>query len=910
MTDIDIKALEVLLRRIPSERVLEWIRSGAWDPVGQFDEEAFLRFAAADLPEYSKDEHRLIFSRLMEEATEFTGVGNCLEWKSEQMGLPTMTIGLLLGAARRFLTQGGDEPQCKVEQVLEWRKAFYAMGQDIFVCAFLASEDRKHHVTRRDFTWPAVIRTNYTALNLQLQTGLAENHCHLFGSTQTFALSWCSLMNHPETLKRLEENFPDLLRPAMVRGPGDYCLTIQDRVRYAAFCRCYLFRRFHFPDTHKTGCHSQEDGWSAWTDFSGFMPEVSAYKDIAMLRSLCGAQVPQPEGGTACLDYALDHSTFHAAPNAPYRSLAGERHFLYTCFRSFLEHGLTTRDKLVFFLYLQLKLQFRSEMIQVNGQVGFANFADYEARKGELLKHNYYWVEATRMGLNGPLLTGSVISLEARITPKATAREMKGSVQEQDWHKEFADQKDALSREKVRKKFSRLWIEPCLEDQSYFYVIHFIKCPDVDPRDLPLLLCCRHEKLRRDVRRQALALAQALSTSTYLRSRVRGVDAANNELHCPPEVFAPAFRFLRNYKSQEFAKESLLVPPASPRLSATYHVGEDFLDIVSALRAIDETIEFLDYRRGDRLGHALGLGIAPEVHYARKGSRIFMPKQQRLDDLVWLLYRGRELGTHIDPHMYGLLKKEAEILLLEIYGDVIRSNQWMITLTEYHCCMQLRGDDPSLYRDVEYVPPRLGGPYEQYLTGQKDGLATYRKNPAMAGMYYYYHYSREVKKRGEEICEVTISPEYIRLMRQVQDVMQEHIERIGVVVECNPTSNVLIGTFGAYEKHPVFRFYNNGLAVDAERQMCRQMEVCVNTDDLGIFDTSLEFEYALLFQALDEQLDANGKKRYQTCDILRYLKNLQDLGMRAVFPCCESGAPRGIRRDRSYGRLYQGPEYH
>ena len=184
------------------------------------------------------------------------------------------------------------------------------------------------------------------------------------------------------------------------------------------------------------------------------------------------------------------------------------------------------------------------------------------------------------------------------------------------------------------------------------------------------------------------------------------MDAANNEVHCPPEVFAPAFRFLRNFKSQEFAKESMFLPPVSPRLSATYHVGEDFLDIASALRAIDETIEFLDYRRGDRLGHALGLGIAPEVHYAKKGSRIFMPKQQRLDDLVWLLYRGRELGTHIDPHMYGLLKKEAEILLLEIYGDVIRNNRWMITLTEYHCCMQLRGGTTPLCTGIPNFPVR------------------------------------------------------------------------------------------------------------------------------------------------------------------------------------------------------------
>ena len=917
MTEIDTKALEVLLRRIPSERVLRWICSGAWNPAVQSEgEEAFLQFAAGNLPEYSQDEHRLIFSRLREEAAGLIGGGA----ERKDLDLPTMTIGLLLSAARRLLTQAGEEPQCKVERVLEWRKAFHTLGQDVFVCAYLASEDLKHWVTRRDFTWRAVIRTNYAALNLQLQQGIAENHCHLFGSTQTFALSWCSLMNDPQALRELVKAFPHFLRPAMVRGPEDSLLTMQDRVRYAAFRRSYLFRRFCIrngrrkdlceQDGTRQDCRRDDGKGDQWTNFSGLAPELRAYKDIAILRAVYGAQVPQPEGGTACLDYALDHSTFHAAPNAPYRSLAGERRLLYCCFRACLEGQFTQKDRLVFFLYLQLKLQFRSEMIQVNGQVGFANFADYEVRKGELLGRNCYWVEATRMGLNGPLSMGSVTSLEARIGPKATPRELKRRIQEQDWYKEFADQENARARSRIRQEFGSPGIEPPLQERSYFYVLHFIKRPDIDPKDLPLVSRCRHEGLRRDVRRQALALARALSTSPYLRSRIRGVDAANNEVHCPPEVFAPAFRFLRNFKSQEFAKESMFLPPVSPRLSATYHVGEDFLDIASALRAIDETIEFLDYRRGDRLGHALGLGIAPEVHYAKKGSRIFMPKQQRLDDLVWLLYRGRELGTHIDPHMYGLLKKEAEILLLEIYGDVIRNNRWMITLTEYHCCMQLRGDDPSLYRDTKFSRSGLGyGPYDRYFLG-RDEWDTYRKNPAMAGMYSYYHYGSEVKRRGAEVCEVTISPEYIRLMRQVQDVMQEHIERRGIAVECNPTSNVLIGTFETYEKHPIFRFYDSGLGVAADRQLCRQMEVCVNTDDLGIFDTSLEFEYALLFRTLDAQLDADGKKRYQTCDILRYLKNLQDLGMRAVFPCCDPGTPVEMRRERSYGGFYQGPEYH
>ena len=112
MTEIDTKALEVLLRRIPSERVLQWIRSSAWAPRWE-EEEAFLQFAAGNLPEYSQDEHRLIFSRLREEAAGLIGGGA----ERKDLDLPTMTIGLLLSAARRLLTQAGEEPQCKVERV-------------------------------------------------------------------------------------------------------------------------------------------------------------------------------------------------------------------------------------------------------------------------------------------------------------------------------------------------------------------------------------------------------------------------------------------------------------------------------------------------------------------------------------------------------------------------------------------------------------------------------------------------------------------------------------------------------------------------------------------------------------------------------------------------------------------------
>ncbi len=83
----------------------------------------------------------------------------------------------------------------------------------------------------------------------------------------------------------------------------------------------------------------------------------------------------------------------------PTAAWQGERRLLYCCFLGlFGGANSPRRTGWSSFLYLQLKLQFRSEMIQVNGQVGFANFADYEVRKGELLGRNCYWVRLPGWG--------------------------------------------------------------------------------------------------------------------------------------------------------------------------------------------------------------------------------------------------------------------------------------------------------------------------------------------------------------------------------------------------------------------------------------------------------------------------------------------------------------------------------
>lgn len=919
--EMETKILDTLFRRISPSRILYRVQSEQ-NPVDFSDDrQMFRQYCGTSLGEYSLDEQSLIFSRLESEATELAervrrsfGTIGGLRPTAKELSLPAIALYTVLKQANIFLTQQGEEPLCRIEQVLPWREAFLILGQDLFVCAYLAQEDLQFKRRRRDFTWPAVLRTNHVGLNTMLQQGLAENHQHLYGSSQTMALSWCSLMNYSKTHRLLAVDFAELFQPFVIVGSEPELVTTRDRVRYACLLRTLLFQWLKGQEEPQEENRKQ----AKVTAQKCQMDWLHIEKTTATLRAQYGAQVPQHNGRTACLDYALEKAIFQAAPDAHYRSLAGERAFLYDCFRAFFRGEMDDRTLWVFYFYIVLKSLFRAELIQVNKKVGFQNFSAYQDRKTLLCEQSFYWAELIRMALNAPLSEGNVTSLETRITPKTTVRRYISSVKENDGLKDYADiTYDRTSnvipislQEGTGKKGGHI---------PYFYVIHFIKKPDDDLKRLnslakhpenissSLVLISRHQQLRRSVQAQAIALAKALSNDPCLRRRVRGIDCASHEIGCPPEVFAPVFRFLRNYATADYARDYLFVDAAASHLGATYHAGEDFLDIASALRSIDEAITYLELGRGDRIGHGLGLGVDPEVHYSLKGRRVYLGKQERLDDLVWLLYRGRELGLHIPSHTYGILKREAELLLREIYGEAMDRNGWNISLTDYHCSMYLRADDPELYFHMEYREPNdFLSTFEAFKRSTCfSKLDEYRRSPCLAGMYYYYHYGNREKIIGNRIEEVVIDADYIALMRQAQDVLQKHLAERGIAIECNPSSNVLIGTFGHYTKHPVFRFNNTDLERNIEKyKSCPQLQVCINTDDLGVFDTSQEFEYALLFRALSDMRDTDGAPLYKEPDILRYLNNLRQMGHNASFDrpqYSERAEKNRIRKEDAHG---------
>ena len=65
------------------------------------------------------------------------------------------------------------------------------------------------------------------------------------------------------------------------------------------------------------------------------------------------------------------------------------------------------------------------------------------------------------------------------------------------------------------------------------------------------------------------------------------------------------------------------------------------------------------------------------------------------------------------------------------------------------------------------------------------------------------------------------------------------------------------------------------------------LHVSLNTDDQGIFETSLSFEYALVAAALQARLDEEGRRLYTDREIEEYIRNLQRMSNEQMFPDLE-----------------------
>lgn len=836
------------------------------------------------------------------------------------------------------------EPVCRQQSIFSWRNQALQLGQDIFTCADLAALDLKEHCVTRSFLWAPVIRTDRVDLQSILERGLAENHYHMNGSTQIFPISWAYLMNHPESIRAYYKAavFREDMDGTYSFGVQDNRISWVERMQEAAWIRQRLFECI---------C-GRKDEQEIVRRYADLVYAGDVFRDLIIpVRS---SRVPlfqqeKPDEAWRMLDYALlpAERDDHELPESSRRLLAGERYLLYHCFRRCYDGTFPPKLCDLFYLYLLYRIRFRKELVQTNGRAGFRNFAEYQDRKATIWgNENLYGAESCRLSAANTLFRPSqtaertekrlpvrtrprfeekercVTSLEMRVMPKTTAAELERSIYITDWNI-LHGMNMHFSRKTAggvdRQTWERQMLYYLEEDAPFFYVLHFAKLPQEyisqkrSEKKLPYL---RNGKLHKLIRQQALATADALNQSSYLCSRIRGIDACNHEIGCRPEVFATEFRYLRTLpfgNSNERRKRRHF-----PLLAATYHVGEDFLDLTDGLRAIDEAVCFLNLRSGERLGHALALGTLPKTYYESKAYAVTLPAQDLMDNLIWLLFRTLEWDVPMPSSLRKKLEQQATALLQLLYGTFQRPGSRATetySLEEAYEAWKLRGDHPELYR-LERRDPEAFRKNLLHTIRNDDGLQTpYRKamlnqmnwrkdsrfeqvvteeeylrtrlNDKIVRLTYLYFYDPKVRWNGQRMREFQITTEYAEVIHTLQNRMMEKIGQRGIAIECNPSSNQLIGAFGAYRDHPVFRFNHTMLPLEQYSDQPGQLRVSINTDDLGVFDTSIENEFALIYSALQQDTDEDGRQKIGDQQICAYLEQLREMGHEMTFPKAE-----------------------
>lgn len=858
--DIEKIVLEILLRKIRFEKVSIHF-SDTFCDYQNIPKRSFLQ-AARYLPDSTEDENEQLYHWAVKALKHREGIYGCI-----------------LEAAKKFLKM---EKGCicyKHEnwsgnsQFLHWKEISSGLGQDIFMAALLADENPGEEEISTYVCMPFP-QINFGDLDQLLgkdeQLGLAENHFHLKGSFPVFMLNWTCLMNHIGDGNNFFHQFKEYREAEILMEHED-----TDRMDLFHSSVCAASYRLHLYEIYSGVPRDLQMPFSYDKEIDEVNLRILQDK-MEYYRGKLEEKWNYENGETIKgLDYALSDQ-WKTCYDKDEVSIAGERYFLYRCFKAIFEKDSCFHDeeKTLFYKYLLIFFRIRSEMVQTNSIRGFKNFQIYQDRKEDIIDY-YPEYQKHVIRLVGCSLRKwqNISTLEMRLSPKPSADETSGQI------KRFDIDIEKYSSGEVKK--------------GYFYVLHFPKEKEYGFVELKPRNYILREKMGIQIEEQKRLIDLEMNELNYLARipRIRGYDTCSGEIGCRPEVFAPFYREIQAYAKQKQADW----------IHWTYHVGEDFLDLTDGLRAIDEVVRFCELPQGSRLGHGMALGIDAKQYYKMKNCKILLSRQDLMDNIAWTLGFCLEYGIVISEELSHDLESQFGSLLRTVYGENIKGGGKGISdqgaedeLTQlqaaatmvgtnlpeekadwllYYDAWKLRGDRPELYLD--YEQPERSAAYDGLL---RNGMEDVRGNKTCCDYYKLYHFSKSVREKGAAPEIFNIGDDYIELVQKMQEELMEILTVKQIGIECNPTSNFKIGPFSRFDQHPMLRMYGKNLYKYPGR-----MNISINTDDMGVFQTSLEMEYVTMYVALLKSKDENGNARYTKEAVLKWLEDVKAFGHMQAF---------------------------
>ncbi len=495
-----------------------------------------------------------------------------------------------------------------------------------------------------------------------------------------------------------------------------------------------------------------------------------------------------------------------------------ERGFLRKCFENIAAMPLFVRD--LFNLYLVGSTQIHFQFALDNTGMGFEKFQDRQDRKDLYAERfNEKWNSLLYQSVADKYSEEDVVSsIECRITPRSGR-----ALETLDDSLRQAFQNASGKKDNVRLG----------------YIFHFIKRQP----DKKLSACDARRRQEKELEKHTRPVLKLLQ-SGYSRLLI-GIDAAGDELNARPELFAPHFRRCRQIKAD---------------LHFTYHAGEVYVSLCSGLRAIYETVEFLNFRRGDRLGHALALGADPRQLAETRMRRVAIQTGEYLDNLAWMYFMLIQSGDH--PAQAFQLADRFNTVRDSLFGG--REPYRNIDIGTYVSSWHLRAGASALHFDSN-TPVRLVK-YDWRQNGECEFYDDALQNETAQKLHFTYLYDDTYAKLRQKTVMINADGFYLDCLRVCQNLLKKNIADKGIAVEVNPSSNRKIAPIDNFADLPLFHLNGHRL-YSLENRPDFDIPVSVNTDDSAVFQTNMGMEYAIVAKALDE----SGVRPEEIYDYIEYL---------------------------------------
>lgn len=643
--------------------------------------------------------------------------------------------------------------------------------------------------------------------------GLAECHMHLNGTTEPDIVWQDALRSPAKFYRHLRDSFPEK--------------TVEEQyLQLGRFEPQDLYRLLQIARKLRKSLVGVMVGWHG-------LEECATYEIMKASPSLFASEV---------------HSMKHIEPEMKLNPVQYEALYLLRAF-SYLDKGHDTRFAARLHYYILICSFFQKLLVQQKRQVGFDQFQKITINELREYSEEQYKDRFQQLqGMHGNHLA----LLEGRFSPKESRRKLEQLMvnikngyepkkvktinlklrQNNQYHtKVLLDDSCRSSCDTARivkldiagfEVVTNGYEPEKVKDFNLTLVPHFIKKPD--KRNHDKIITFRDLKLRLENKRHTEVLLDALrrgssDAARFAQQHIVGFDAASNELHASPEVFAPVFRKLAFMGYANF----------------TYHAGEDFVHLLSGMRAVYEAVEFLEMRPGNRIGHATALGIEPELWLRRIGKSIHIKQGEWLDNLIFAYHICAQNGA-----LYHICRK-LEQPIFRYFSEVYPKSEFLPVQTLIDA-WQNRKYDPFIV-----LKWREAGIFDGFA---RQELENFSNTSQKAQDIYRKYHSSDTIRESNKLIEIQIASNELFSsdeLRSLQCRMIEFLNRKDIAIEMPPSSNLRISHYKSYDEHHMLRWL--GLThPDDPKPM-----IVPGSDDTGIFITNLRNEYAHIHRVVESK---------------------------------------------------------